>query len=75
MESENEDVCIEQIEKKAHHTISGNILLAIFYQKSAGSSLKGSLKSGPKELDEKIASHFHENGIAFKTAASASLLS
>jgi hypothetical protein len=40
--------------------------------KSAESSMKDSQKSGPKELDAKIASYFYENGIAFNTAGSAS---
>jgi hypothetical protein len=40
--------------------------------KSAESSMKDFQKSGPKELDAKIASFFYENGIAFNTAGSTS---
>ena len=38
--------------------------------KSAESSMKDSQKSGPKEMDAKIASYFYENGIAFNTLKS-----
>ena len=40
--------------------------------KLAESSMKDSQKSGPKELDAKLASYFYINAIAFNTAASSS---
>ena len=41
-------------------------------KKSVNSSLTATKKSGSKELDEKIASFFYENGIAFTVANSSS---